>query len=249
MDQLCKTTGVVLKRINFDEADQILTVLTRDFGKISILAKGARRMKSKFCGRLELFYEINLVFFRGRTLHYLNEAEVILTPEIENFDLKTKSVLFYMAEATNKLLPEGQEASTSFDLLIEALRGLNGEEVISEVILYAYLVKLLSHLGFMGSFEECARSNVKLNLNEPLYLSAKDASLVRSGYAESTDMRLTPSVIKWVNYMQKEDFSLLKRVRPSHGEKSEVFYILQSLFSNILGVPLKSEAFLVQTSY
>jgi len=249
MEKNCKTEGVILKRIDFGEADQILTILTIDFGKISILAKGARRIKSKFSGRLELFYHVNFVFFRGNTLHHLNEIEVILNPSLDSLDLKARSVLFYMMEATNKLLPEGHEASDTFYLLTSALGQFNANEWVSELLLYGYLVKLLTNLGFMGSFEECSRSNVKLNLHEPLFLSSKDASLVRSGYANATDMRLKPSVIKWVNYMQKEDFSLLKRIKPSYSEKTEVFYILQALFTNILGVSLKSEQFLMQASH
>jgi len=246
VNKLCKTEGVILKRIDFGEADQILTVLTRDFGKISILAKGARRIKSRFSGRLELFYHVNVVFFQGRTLHHLNEVEVISNPSLDLLDLKARSVLFYMVEATNKLLPEGHEATSSFDLLVDALCQFDGGQWISELVLYGYLAKLLTHLGFMGSFEECARSNVKLDLSEPLYLSSRDASLVRSGYADASDMRLKPSVVKWVNYMQKADFSQLKCIKPTYAEKKEVFYILQSLFTNILGVSLKSERFIVK---
>lgn len=247
MEKLCKTQGIILRRINFGEADQILTVLTRDYGKISLLAKGARRIKSKFCGRLELFYQVELVYFQGRTLHHLNEVEMLSCMTLSDLDLRGSSILFYIMEATSRLLPEGQEASDIFDLLSDSLNQLDTDSDINDLILYAYLTKLLSHLGFMGSFEECARSNVKLNLSEPIYLSSKDASLVRSGYADASDTKLTPAVIKWVNYMQKEDLEALKKVRPSQNEKIEVFYVMQSIFANILGTSLRSESFLLRS--
>jgi len=123
------------------------------------------------------------------------------------------------------------------------------EESRSEVLLHAYLIKLLTLLGYMASWDTCSRSHQKLCLTEPLFLSMRDASVIRCGYAEGADIRLTPSVIKWVNYMQKEDFDALKRVTPSHGEKAEVYLIMRTVFGNIFSFPFKSEAFLQAVSH
>ncbi len=94
----------------------------------------------------------------------------------------------------------------------------------------------------MGSFEQCARSNRKLDLAQPVYLSSRDASLVHGGYEEPSDMRVTAAVVKWVNYMQEADFASLKKVTPSRGEKTEAFYVLKSVLGGIFTKPFKSEA-------
>lgn len=242
MERQKKTRGIVIRRFNLNEADQIVTVLTENEGKISLMAKGSRRLKSKFCGRLEPFYHVGLNYFQGRELGHLDEAEILEVYAPLESDLRSKGILFYMAEITAKLVADGQECNEVYNLLSECM--CEFEESHSEIILHAYLVKLLTLLGFMGSWDTCSRSNRKLNLAEPHYLSARDASVVRSGYNEPGDVRLTPSIIKWVNYMQKEGFSTLKRVTPSHGEKAEVYFIMQSVFGNILNYPFKSEAFL-----
>jgi DNA repair protein RecO (recombination protein O) len=75
MEKQKKTKGIVLRRFNLNEADQIVTVLTEDEGKVSLLAKGSRRLKSKFCGRLEPFYHVSLNYFQGRELGHLDEAD------------------------------------------------------------------------------------------------------------------------------------------------------------------------------
>jgi DNA repair protein RecO (recombination protein O) len=247
MEQRKQTRGIVIRRFNLNEADQIVTVLTENEGKVSLMAKGSRRLKSKFCGRLEPFYHVSLNYFQGRDLGHLDEAEILEVYAPLESDLRSKSILFFMAEITAKLVADGQECQEVYQLLSECMSEF--EESNSEIILHAYMVKLLTLLGFMAPWDSCSRSNKKLNLMEPLFLSARDASVVRSGYNESADVRLTPSVIKWVNYMQKEKLTNLKRVTPSPGEKAEVYYVMQSVFGNILNYPFKSEAFLHAVSH
>lgn len=60
------TKGIVLSRVNFGEADRILTVLTPDRGKLQLMAKGVRRIKSKLAGGIELFSVSDITFIRGK---------------------------------------------------------------------------------------------------------------------------------------------------------------------------------------
>ncbi len=248
MDRHQKTTGIILRRISLNESDQIITVLTKDQGKLSCIAKGSRRLKSKFCGRLEPFYEVDLTYFTGRDLEHLNEVELITARKVHEVDLKSKSILFYISEITNKLVADGQQVEGVYELLSDTLDHLDEIDGNNEAMLYGYLVKFLTLLGFMAPWDTCSRTNTKLNLSEPLYLNQLDASIVRSGYASPTDTRLTPSVIKWVNYMQKEPLPSIKNISASRGEQNEVWFILQSILGNILNYPLRSEAFL-QTAF
>jgi len=242
MNNLCKTKGLILRRFPLNEADELVTIMTEDYGKIGAIAKGSRRIKSKFCGRIELFYEVFITYYQGRSLANLNEIEIVNVSPALDMNLKSKSILFCISEITQKLVADSQESPEIFELLRDTLAHF--DEKNSETILYAYSIKLLTLLGFMSPWDICSRSNTKLNLSEALFLSTADASVIRSGYASPTDIRLTPSVVKWINYMQKEPFSRLKIVSPSHGEKTEVWAVIQSSFGNLLNFPFKSQAFL-----
>lgn len=242
MNKHKKTTGVVLKRFNLNEADQIITIITKNEGKISVIAKNSRRLKSKFCGRLEPFYHLDLNYFQGRDLGYLNEVDILHAYIPLESGLKTKSTLFYIAEVTAKLVAEGQVCTEVYELLTDCLNKF--EESCNEVMLHAYMIKLLTKLGFMAPWDTCNRSDEKIDLSKPHFLSVQNASIIQGGYATTADMQLTPSVIKWINYMQKSDFDLIKRVRPNHEERSEVSFIIQSIFGQLVNYPFKSEAFL-----
>jgi DNA repair protein RecO (recombination protein O) len=244
MNRQFKTEGIVLKRVNFNEADQIVTILTSNCGKISCMAKNSRLLKNRFCGRLELAYQVGITGFHGRNLGYANEVEITDARQLFNLDLKTTGIIFYISEITNKLLQDGQQIDGAYSLLLHALDHLNSNQDKNEVILYAYIIKLLTLLGFMAPWDRCARSNVKLNLLEPLYLNVRDGSVIRSGYNTPEDIRLTPPLIKWVNYMQKEPFPELIKVAPGKGEKVQVWYMVKTMLENILSYPVKAEEFL-----
>lgn len=66
MNQLT-TTAIVLARTNYGEADRIITILTPDHGKLRLMAKGVRRVKSKLAGGIELFSVSDVTFIKGRS--------------------------------------------------------------------------------------------------------------------------------------------------------------------------------------
>jgi len=248
MDKHIKTEGIILRRINLNEADQIVTVLTKDLGKISILAKGSRRFKSKFSGRLELFSQAQFTCFSGASMHHLNEVDIVRNRSLFDIPLKTQSMLFYIVEITSKLLADHQEAEAIYELLSLTLDEMSAHEDKNELILYAYLIKLFTELGFMASWRTCSRSNEELNLREPLYLCVRDVTVIRSGFATSADIRLATSVIKWVNFMQKYDYAEILRVAPSKGERDQVWTIIKMVLQNILFQPIKSEEFMIRVN-
>ena len=61
-----RTTAIVLTRVDYGEADRIVTVLTPDAGKLSLIAKGVRRVKSKLAGGIELFSTSEITYIPGR---------------------------------------------------------------------------------------------------------------------------------------------------------------------------------------
>ncbi|MBU0727516.1 DNA repair protein RecO [Patescibacteria group bacterium] len=248
MNKHTKTEGIILKRINLNDADQILTVLTKDIGKVCVHAKGCRRTKSKFCGKLDLLYKIKFTSFKGRNLEYLNEVEPIHNWEFHKADLRTQSILFYIAELTHRLIQDEQQIDGVYELAVDTLNQIDSENEKSELVLYAFTIKLLGLLGFMAPWNKCARSNKELDLSEPLFLSLQDGSVVRSGYNSPSDPRLTPPLIKWVNFMQKYPFPAIAKVAPNKGEKIQVWHLIKMMLENLLNYSIKSEEFLKMVS-
>jgi len=72
-----KTEGIVLKRINYGEADRILTIYTKRHGKIRAIAKGVRKLTSRKAGSLELFNNVVLFLVKGKNLDIITEAQTV----------------------------------------------------------------------------------------------------------------------------------------------------------------------------
>ncbi len=141
------TDGLILKRRNFGEADKILTVLTDRFGKISVVARGVRKITSRRAGNVELLNLVKLHLFKAKS-YTLTEAESINTFPNVKANLLLTTNAFHVLELIDRLSPEDQPNRGLFDLTVEMLKLL--ERNPRQIFLRAYEVKVLMILGFWG---------------------------------------------------------------------------------------------------
>jgi len=122
--------GVVLRTQKLGEADRIITLLTRQNGRVRAVAKGVRRTKSRFGGRLEPFTHVDVLIYPGRTLDVIQQAEVIRAygkPLATDYPRYTAGTA--MLETAEKFTPvEKEPAIRQFLLLIGGLRALGEPE-------------------------------------------------------------------------------------------------------------------------
>ncbi|HUY53203.1 MAG TPA: DNA repair protein RecO [Candidatus Dormibacteraeota bacterium] len=120
------TTGIVLRRINYGEADRIITYITPDMGKISLIAKGTRKQKSKLAGSIELFGESQLTFMIGRgDIGNLMSARLISNYGNIVKDLSRTNVAYRAIKLINKHL-ESSSGGEFYELVRESYIDLNG---------------------------------------------------------------------------------------------------------------------------
>lgn len=246
MNRHLKTTGIVLRKVDFGEADRIVTLLTPDYGKIDCVAKGARRLKSKFCGRLELFYEVAITAFEGKSLARLNEVQVLKGFEMKQ-DMETHQVLFYLSEITHKLIQADQRVEGVYELLTETLGAVSSElSALSknEVILHSYLTKLLTLTGFLSPWNQCATCNDKLAVEKPVWLSLTDHNVLCGDCKKTGDRMIEVPLLKWINFMQHSPLSDSLKVSVADQEHQATWNWLSSVLNTIFAKPLKSEVFL-----
>ena len=138
-----KTVGIVLKRSNFAEADKIVTVFSKERGKIKVLAKGVRRIKSRRAPHLELFNQVELVLHAGKTFDTITEAKIINDFSKLKLKLKLTGYLFYLAEVIDKILPEHQPHPEIFVDLVSGMQNVTEDKVKT------FVVELLWGLGYL----------------------------------------------------------------------------------------------------
>jgi len=119
-----RTEGIVIKRRNFNEADRILTVMTRDYGKIQIKAAGVRRITSRRSAHVELLNHAVLHLYKGNTFSVLTEAKVIDDFGPIKSDFEKIGFAYHLCELVDGLCPDNQENNKVFSLLQETLLDL-----------------------------------------------------------------------------------------------------------------------------
>src|SRR5581483_11158034 len=129
-----KTEGIIIKRRNFGEADRILTVFTKDHGKLQLKAKGVRRITSRRSSHTELLNLTSLYLYQGRNMYLLTEAIVV-----ENFsqlknDLLSVGFAYHICELIDGLCPENQENQKVFDLLKQTLFALKNDKNLENIV-------------------------------------------------------------------------------------------------------------------
>lgn len=142
------TPGLILKRKNFGEADRIVIALTQRFGKISIIARGVRRIKSRRAGNIEVLNVANLHLFKAKA-YTLTEAEAVETFQKIKSNLTLSTTAFHIIELVDRLVPEDQKNERLFELTVSALKLLQDHP--RQIFVRAFEVKLLSLLGFWGT--------------------------------------------------------------------------------------------------
>ncbi len=146
--------AIILKRIDFDEAKRIITLLTRSHGKISAIAPGMRKVTSRKGSHLELFNHSQVFFAKGKNLDIITEAETINSFENIRGNLEKIGQSYYIAELVDALLPEEQKNYQVFNLTLTILKELNQtntEKLKSrktDELLRDFEIQLLITLGF-----------------------------------------------------------------------------------------------------
>ena len=154
-----KATAIVLRTIEFSETSLVVTLFTREFGKIGALAKGARRLKGPFESALDLLTLCRIVFLHKSSdaLDLLTEAKLVRRFRPAGRDLSSLYAGYYVAELLNELTDDCDPHPQLFDLADETLEALiAGEAVARRVVRFELgTLRLLGHLPSFGPCVEC----------------------------------------------------------------------------------------------
>jgi len=151
--------AIVLRTQKLGEADRIITLFTREHGRIKAVAKGVRRTKSRWGARLEPASHVDLQLYSGRSLDTVTQAV-----SIENFgdvlslDYQRWTVASAILEAAERFTSQEQEpALQQYLLVVGSLKALAHETYDASLILDAYLLRSLAVAGYAPSLMNCSR--------------------------------------------------------------------------------------------
>jgi DNA repair protein RecO (recombination protein O) len=172
---LVTTDAIVLRTYNLAEADRIVLCLTRSAGLVRAVAKGARRMKSRFGAALEPFTLIKLAFYEkeNRELVTMSQAEIIKS----RFELASQAegseVLAYMGELVGDFAPPHEADERMFRMVSACVDALAETADGGQLVMRYFEVWLLRFAGLFPDVRACAECGMRIGEGEPAFLDVE----------------------------------------------------------------------------
>jgi DNA repair protein RecO (recombination protein O) len=154
---LYREDAVVLRTHKLGEADRIVVLMTTGRGKVRAVAKGVRKTKSRFGGRLEPPGHVSLLLYQGRNLDVINQAESIDLYRALREDLDRMTDAMALVEAVDQVAQEGEANPALFRILTGALRALADAPARPPLLVGAFYWKLLALEGVAPVLDGCVQ--------------------------------------------------------------------------------------------
>ncbi|MFP7696847.1 DNA repair protein RecO [Trueperella sp. LYQ143] len=200
--------AIVLRSFDLGEADRIITMLTRDNGKVRAVAKGVRKTKSRFGARVEPFSVIDIQLYHGRSLDIVSQVESVNTYGrylVANYERFTAATA--MLDVADRLTGEDPDPE-QFDLLHGAIHAAAVGAHLPDITLNSYMLRSMAISGWQLAIFECARCGLP---------GPHQALHVPSGGAVCDQCRpagaMLPSVETWqlLGALQEGDWAIADR--------------------------------------
>jgi DNA repair protein RecO (recombination protein O) len=242
-----RAEAVVLRHANWGEADRILTLYTRQQGKLRAIVKGARKIRSRKAGHVEPFTHVTLQLARGRDIPIVTQVETLDAYLPLREDLLRTGYAAYMLELLDRFTYDEEGGNpTLFRLLTDSLGRLCKVAEPWLCVRY-YEMRLLDHLGFRPHLVQCANCRREI-LAEDQFFSPSMGGIICPSCGKGLPGLWNISVegLKYMRHFQRSSYNEASRARPEPEIQKEIETLMQAYFTYLLERKLNTPGFLKQ---
>lgn len=257
--RIYKTEGIVLRHIDFGEADRILTIMTPTLGKIHAIAKGSRKVTSKLASQADLLQRTQFVMAQGRELDVVTQGETA-----ERFDaLRTSlwhgTAAYTVAEILDRTMEDRAEHHSIYQLALDTLRRLDldarqwladprpenqaGPQARGWAALRHFEMVLLDDLGYRPAFQQCTMCEREIQPVENGF-NAELGGVICPNCLSHSQRRLPLLTLKVLRLIQRTAWTDLPVMRLDSSTLHDVEGVMQSIMTRHLERSLRSWAIL-----
>jgi DNA repair protein RecO (recombination protein O) len=238
-----RTEAIVMRRTDFGEADRLLTLFSRERGKIKAIAKGARKPQSRKTGHVDLFMRSNFFIAVGRSLDIVTQAETVAAHAPLRQDLERATYAAYLVELLDRFIGEEDPHAGVYQLLADALLWLTeGETADFYLIARFYELRLLALTGFQPQLFNCVACSNPIQEQDQFFSAELGGLLCPNCRQSDRNARpVTAVAVKVLRYLQTRPWDTVKVLqlkRPLHNELEALMhhYLIFTLERNLKSV-------------
>jgi DNA repair protein RecO (recombination protein O) len=238
--------GVVIRLADVGERDRVVTLFTRDEGKLSFIARGARRPGSSLGPCVQMLTHGRFQCVRRRALHLITQAAVVDAYCGLRADLWSTSCCLYLAELVDAATVEGAPNRTLYDLMVRGLE-LADLKGANDVLLRFFELRLLQHAGFCPALHRCVGCSAELRPVENALSATLGGVLCPECAGTSPDARpLSVDALKVLRFWLANPLDVACRTRLSPELAMELDEHVHRFVGCVIQRDLRSRAWLMR---
>jgi DNA repair protein RecO (recombination protein O) len=239
-----RTQAIVLSHIEYGEADRILKLFTLEKGKISAIAKGVRKIRSRKAGHLEPFTHVNLFLAKGRNLDIITQAETI-DPFLGLRDnLERVAFASYVMELLDRFTYEEGQNVGLFRLLANTLSRLENQPN-TETIVHYFELRFLDLLGFRPQLFECVECGKAIQEQDQYFSPLLGGVLCpKCGITRGDAWPVEKDTLRYFRHLQRSNWGQVASIIIPEDIEAKLADLITRYFTYLLERKLNSPTFL-----
>lgn len=243
-----KTKGIVIGRTHLGEADRILTIITPDRGKIRVVAKGARKPRSRLGGFLEMFRYNEYLLAEGRNLDIITGAHTIDSFSGLSRSLRGIALAYYVAETVDRLVEETQEVEGILELVHSVFQQIGRGKISVDLLKNYFEMGILARLGFRPELDHCVECRGSL-IGGAWFSFGLGGILDRQHRAsDPVALEVSPDELNILRKLISEDLKSVAKSRNLDPLMPKVAQICSGFLDYIVDRNLRSKEFLSEVA-
>lgn len=210
---LINTDAFVLKSRKYNEADSLLSLFSRNMGKISAVAKGSRRAKSQMLAGIQPFCYSHFLLYQGRSMYTVNQVDALKTFYPLREDYRRLTYASYLVEMVEIEITEEQSHPQLFNLFGKTLSLISKEESEIETLIRSFELHYMTVCGYEPNLFSCGHCQKREN--EKWYFSLPQGGLVcrQCRSQEEETYLISDTCLKLARYLQTKDIAEVQQLK------------------------------------
>lgn len=239
---IIKTEGIVIRTLDYGEGSKIITLYTRDYGKVALMVKGAKKSKSRFHGITQLFSYGIYIFYINSDMGTLNQGDLEFYFSDIYIDIEKTAYAAYIVELVDKLTEPKVKNPFLFEQLLSSLEQINnGKDV--QIVARLFEMKILQLSGYKPHLISCTICGNEEGLTG---FSVIHGGLTCNRHNEKGIIQLHSGTIRLLRIFESLDIKRLGNIEIKNSTKSQLQTVMRAFFDEYVGVSLKSWGFIEQ---
>ncbi|OIK16590.1 DNA repair protein RecO [Bacillus sp. MUM 116] len=239
---LQKCEGIIIRTTDYSETNKIVTIYTREWGKVGVMARGAKKPNSRLSSITQLFTHGYFLIQKGTGLGSLQQGELITSMRSIGEDIFLTAYASYIVELTDKCTEDQKPNPFHFELLFQTLNYLN-EGYDPDVLMNIYEMKMLNVMGLNPTLNQCS---VCGSTDGIFSFSMREGGIIchRCLGKDPYHIKISQATVKLLRLFYFFDLSRLGNISVKPETKAELKKVISTYYDEYSGIHLKTKKFL-----